>query len=439
MKYRFTFILVSYLFLGSVNCYSEITNSKTVFTFSENKADLQWDLPEHSGALTERVMYELGWKNEQAKIIVVSSNLYTDILDKGLFASRNYFNPGANFTAGIVYYKYSDTYASQIINLMCNYTIYVNCIIENSPFNKDYAGDLTGSVSLTKGFHFDNLFTYSQICERWKELDDWVKEEGRRSWESLAQCIEKSDKREIRELQFWLCLIGMVTHAVQDFYCHSNWITLTNYYGTKSRTFDPDSLPIWEEISDSKWLSNHANFDVMKVMRKFKQSNMEVSSEEFKERGMKHTLSGGLQTGNCNSYLFYCGCFDVPKNSGIYPWDHRHPGSRSCNENKILKKIFKNDSADTFEYLAGIVLAKRATKWWITYLTSNLILDETKLDYLMKFVFKENNCIYDCEDFPVLGDQIKDCESGKGYIDRKFYYDIDSKKLNKSIINYESK
>ena len=102
-----------------------------------------------------------------------------------------------------------------------------------------------------------------------------------------------------------LALYGMTTHAVQDFYSHTNWVELLSpFLAGKS----PGAFPVWEEIMDenSAWLRLHPDFPREQVLARMKLSDQFTS---------KNAREGGLQSGKARG---------APEWDGDPPWEHRH-------------------------------------------------------------------------------------------------------------------
>ncbi|MBV9544065.1 MAG: hypothetical protein JOY61_06780 [Chloroflexi bacterium] len=75
--------------------------------------------------------------------------------------------------------------------------------------------------------HFDNAANPSDICDRW--------DKGLRQF--LQQAVDASapkgpEKRELTDRQGALNAFGLATHAVEDFYSHTNWLELNLGQGT---------------------------------------------------------------------------------------------------------------------------------------------------------------------------------------------------------------
>ena len=98
LKFQLIILFFSiYTFSISPHCFgnnmnnSEITDNQNL---TESKSP-NWDLPEHCGILTEQVLFELGWMKDYAKLKVISSNIYMDLVENGVieFRSQNTLAP----------------------------------------------------------------------------------------------------------------------------------------------------------------------------------------------------------------------------------------------------------------------------------------------------------------------------------------------------------
>jgi len=151
----------------------------------------------------------------------------------------------------------------------------------------------------TDGFHFNNLYSYSAIEEVWGELSEWVESNARSISESPGEFRTPTDDPRV------LTLYGMTTHAVQDFYSHSNWVQLLSLFLSGK---EADGFPLWEDLMDenSAWLRLHPEFPREQVLARLKLSNQLTS---------KNDREGGLQSGKARG---------APPWEGDPPWEHRH-------------------------------------------------------------------------------------------------------------------
>jgi len=250
-----------------------------------------WGIGEHRKTLTLPVLAEQRWNNEDASDLVVDCGTATDLAD---------LPKPLGFFAGIVYPGAGDQ------------TRRVAEIAGTAPFN----------TCGTDGFHFDDLFAYDDIAARWEGLEAWAVE---RAAEASAGWGEDARNDYLR-------VMGMVFHAVQDFYCHANWAQLLNPF-TQSGSWRPEEFPIWEDLvkDDGKWLENHRNFQSPRAFAALRASNTATSTDH---------LRGGLQTGRWDAERVR----DPQSGEMIKPWKHRHP--------KGQEKIVAEE------------LARRATRRW---------------------------------------------------------------------------
>ena len=328
------------------------------------------------------------WNNEELKLMIISVNLNTDILDNGIritnfFSGIRLTEVGLESFYGVFpIYKStkSNTYMPIIIRQCINDTEYINQYIRDTSFNRYPDPLLNDGKSDTKGFHFDNLFSYDIVRSRWDSVNSFVSRMG-----------SQFEKRTDNTVEPWFCLIGLITHAVEDFYCHSNWTLLCGYYGTQSHSLDIDSIPTWEEISDPNWLVLHSNFDTSVVLTKFRESNNYDSPFEFSKIGDSVFIKGGLQSGDWGNLKF-------PPNTNILPWGHRHPGVRNDTDIASINKLFGNKNAVESEYEVSMSLAKKATVYWITKMLSPDMIGLNKLNKIYKALQKQVDIVQDALD-----------------------------------------
>lgn len=91
-----------------------------------------------------------------------------------------------------------------------------------------------GDQEAARWFHFDNLFDPWDVDIYWYIL----KENAKDALTKLGDPIDR------------LFLIGIVLHAVQDFYSHSNWVELWDQYFDE-KAFCPLCFPTWDEAATS--------------------------------------------------------------------------------------------------------------------------------------------------------------------------------------------
>jgi hypothetical protein len=151
----------------------------------------------------------------------------------------------------------------------------------------------------TSGFHFNSLYSFTEIAVRWEELNTWSLGVARK-----LGSLPPEERDRMRPVLF-----GLVAHAVQDFYCHSNWIGILERHVATSGT--DVQLPLWEELvgEDDSWRAAHAEFPALAALRTMMLSDTMRSQSEDE---------GGLQTGKPR-------VVDMGPDA---PWGHRHKGGR---------------------------------------------------------------------------------------------------------------
>jgi hypothetical protein len=246
----------------------------------------------HHEDITQAALEELGWTDKDAIAIVCHCNVATD------FARL----PG-----------YSRAALDFVMPATGTYVPLVRGLAQTAAF----------SPTASKGFHFNSLYSYSDIVTRWEELGAWT--------EVAVDAISGLDERARTRMS--LCLLGVVTHAVQDFYSHSNWVGILDEY--TACDLEADEFPLWEELIEGEgdWGTRNPLFPTDQVLEHFQRSNSEVSTEEG---------DGGLQTGSVRGEEF----------TGAVPWAHRHK---------------RGDMQDVVHELA-----KRATMIWVERIEAHL-------------------------------------------------------------------
>jgi hypothetical protein len=160
----------------------------------------------------------------------------------------------------------------------------------------DHLDDLTQSASFsapsTRGFHFNSVYTYDDITQRWAEFDSWVDETA-----GIFETEQNPEK--------YIAFLGAVAHHVQDFYAHANWVGIIAE--VDSNNLDKQSFPLWCELIDNKnhWRDRHPGFPSDEAIHRMKSSNFRRSDREE---------LGGLQTGSIVGEHF----------ESSAPWSHRH-------------------------------------------------------------------------------------------------------------------
>jgi hypothetical protein len=366
-----------------------------------------WMLDEHSlwtkQVINNLVLYDslnkpFKWNNSELKLIVMASSLLTDMWDKGKFITTQLYTfPGVveavmPFLNQMQKDPNNNTTIIRLIKMGALYTDFFNKYKEQDAFNK-YPKGCEDNLSETQGFHFDNLFHYRQIDERWSNITKWVKDNGK-------------NYKTSESIKEWFALMGIIIHAVQDFYCHSNWVLI---HANHCRSFNADAIPTWEEFNNTEWRNSHSNYDTRSselLLQKMKLSDTIISNDEFNvdEKGSV-IISGGLQTGNCHNILLdantcemlVCGHFNIPADTN-YAWIHRHPGQRMSNETSNMKIVFGNYYADKLEYLLAMELTKRATEYWIKHMLDTAIIGKEKQLKVFDALIKNNKKTYCFED-----------------------------------------
>jgi hypothetical protein len=167
------------------------------------------------------------------------------------------------------------------------------------PMVRALAATAPWSPNGSSGFHFNSLYSFTDIASRWRELESWVDD----TVELLRG--ERGEERRGEYLSF----VGMVTHMVQDFYSHANWIGLLNEFTPGE--MNPEEFPLWEELVDNEdgWRERNPAFPWRAALHRLRLSNAVVREADH---------LGGLQTGSVRWEEFI----------GMRPWGHRHKGGR---------------------------------------------------------------------------------------------------------------
>ncbi len=241
----------------------------------------------HHRDLTEAALREMGWRDETAIALVAQYSLATDL---GRIPA--YTRAALQFGLPTEVDRVADLHA----------------LAATAPFNPDG----------TRGFHFAGLYRFSDIETRWQELEAWS--------EIAAREIGRTPSLEVRE-RMRCALLGLVSHAVQDFYCHSNWVGLLDPIAGGG--LDPTVLPTWEELvgETSSWRPTHDGFSSASALARLRESDLRRSEADDE---------GGLQTGRPRTQRW---------EAEPIPWGHRHKGGR--------------------EMLAVHSLSLRATMCWL--------------------------------------------------------------------------
>jgi len=95
-------------------------------------------------------------------------------------------------------------------------------------------------------FHCDNLFTLQDVQDYWTGLEAAAK-----------SAFQSEAAKTPPDYELMLLMMGVVTHTVQDFYAHSNWIDLWS-----TRGYMPSQVPTWEDAQDA--IKNDPNSQLAK-------------------------------------------------------------------------------------------------------------------------------------------------------------------------------
>lgn len=218
--------------------------------------------------MTDQALRELGWTDEAAIAFTADFSQATDL------------GRIPDYTVHALQFG------------MPNYTSQV-------PPVQSLAETATFSAKGTSGFHFNNLYAFTDIAVRWEELDAWSVVVARRLGGLPAE-----ERNRLRPVLF-----GLVAHAVQDFYCHSNWIGILMRHLPASQA--GAKLPLWEELvgEDDAWREARPEFPALAALQTMMISDAYCSQDEDE---------GGLQTGKPR-------VVDMGPDA---PWGHRHKGGR---------------------------------------------------------------------------------------------------------------
>ncbi len=218
--------------------------------------------------VARRALTEMGWRQEGDIDRVITCNMATDFGRLNAFSrtlSRVLY-PGSGF---------------QING--------VRAMARTAPFSSEG----------TLGFHFNSLYSYSAIETRWRDLGGWA--------DHVSDSIGAGTMPPELEHETYLRLVGMVSHAVQDFYAHANWVGLLDH--DTPGEMKADEFPLWEELVQDHggWRERHPEFHFAAALDRLRISDRERSATED---------HGGLQTGRTGGEHI----------SGVQPWMHRHKG-----------------------------------------------------------------------------------------------------------------
>lgn len=233
-----------------------------------------WSCNQHWRILIE-VFHRMGWKNMRAMNKVVDACLATDL-------------PYVSFTIfGIT------IDCSWLFPRARPLTPAVVALANTFPDNTDK----------TNGFHFDDLFSSTEIKTRMTRIEQWMYER--------IQAEVDAGWGEDQEEEF-LILIGLISHAIEDFYCHSNYAGYLRYF---TSDWDPNNYPTWDELYTDLggWEEAHLGFPAPAA-------RFIIALEDSVPQADENT---GLRTGAYDK----TGPIPNPLHPGetVTPWGHRHP------------------------------------------------------------------------------------------------------------------
>ncbi len=271
------------------------------------------------------------WKNAEAVDLVLNCNLATDLHQ---FEGKCYM---------FVFYILYPSGSGQISD--------VKRLIGDMPEGVKF------NTSGTNGFHFDDLFHYDEIEKRWEDLRAWSRHQVAR-----AQARWSEGGRDD-----FLRVVGISSHSVQDFYCHSNWVSILRSFVSSD---DPEDYPVWKDVASEppsafrgvvlapaitgilRKGATAPTWDRSAILDRMKESNRSISDDPTR---------GGLQTGGWDRSEDR----DPLSGLSVRGWQHRHP-------------------EEPPESLIAPVLAARATGLWIDELMDQL--DEAKRKDLIEYI-----------------------------------------------------
>ncbi|NUM36748.1 MAG: hypothetical protein HUU50_19570, partial [Candidatus Brocadiae bacterium] len=228
------------------------------------------------------------WDNQEAIELVFAANLAIDLI-----STRDDFG---YLIQSIAFWYERNRYTRHFFLKADEIHQDVRRLARSAPFN-------SGG---TEGMHFDDLFSYREICQRWEEFEAWVLREV-----NVAQSSREHWDRQGR--RDFLILMGMVSHSVQDFYAHSNLVRLILDHNRRSSVA---IQPCWEDIvalEKHTEASKSLNYGLWQWCI---QSNETVTSES--EYSSEKWL--GLQTG---SWGKKDKLYDKRHSQWKKPWKHR--------------------------------------------------------------------------------------------------------------------
>ena len=236
--------------------------------FAPNTA-CAWKVNTHWDETDRFVLKQSGWTNQTAINRVVDANIETDLAGGGLPGSVEWAYPNAKALRSAVLAN---------ANFM-------------APFN----------TSGTNGFHFDDLKNYTECKDRWDALWQWIKD-------VRTYCENQGWRPQDRD--DYLVAMGMAFHAVQDFYCHANWVLRLNSL-TTSADYKSFEFPTWDQlVADQGGWRTARGLTGQQMLNRMKESDTRVNQYEF---------NGGLQTG-----AYEHEWRTQVDGTWMKPWYHRH-------------------------------------------------------------------------------------------------------------------
>lgn len=187
------------------------------------------------------------------------------------------------------------------------------------------------SPGSTRGFHFNSLYSYAAIESRWRVLGAWA--------DHVCDSLGRAGLPPEEERASRLRLIGMVSHAVQDFYAHANWVGILDRFTPGE--MKADEFPVWEELTEGHggWREHHPAFQWTQALDRMRVSDRARSDAEDE---------GGLQTGRVRG----------EKVPGVTPWRHRHRGGA---EKTVVHELARRATILWVQRIEGRFITARAS------------------------------------------------------------------------------
>ncbi|MEO6597120.1 MAG: hypothetical protein ABIP94_20440 [Planctomycetota bacterium] len=221
----------------------------------------KWSMPQHWKDLSQPALAKLGWPKKDVDA-VVDANLATDL---DWVAAKWWGRPYALLWPN----AYARVHAVRALKAEMVKAFVVAGITEPALHEP----------------HFDDLFTYDRI---------------ERSYTAFAEWSERASKAVAKGSRDLLDLLGLVHHAIQDFYCHTNWVEIC-------LRMECTPAPTWEQVA-----ADPVRFTALRT--EFARSNSETIEEPSSSKTNPRSL-GGLQSGAWTLEHF----------GKKRPWRHRHP------------------------------------------------------------------------------------------------------------------